>query len=217
MPRKYERPRLTARDQELIKWVAEQQVVRFDTLLEVVKLKFNPISKSDLYALCDRWYRMGYVRKERLIGSAPMIIWATRLAIRLSELPLNEMEKFGKPNFTTLHHNCSVSVVRLEYEKNGYKWICERRLRHEFSFNHLPDGIAENDEFRIIVEVDISQKESRRLQDIMTMNAQIKGATCVDYWTNNTIYPVVLSNAKQITRGLSERVRVFKLPAVVNS
>lgn len=216
MPRKYENPRLTKRDEQLIKWIAEQQVVRFDTLSELFTIRYKPISNSDLYSLCDRWKRMGYVKKEKIIGSAPMILWPTKKAMKLSGLPILDSEKFGKPNFSTVHHNCAVSAVRLEYEKNGYRWICERQLRYEFVSSHLPDGIAENNDFRIIVEVDCTQKERKRLQNIMSVNARSKGVSCVDYWVVNALFPIISSNAKQLPIDIRNRIRVFALPAAVN-
>ena len=158
---------------------------------------------------------MGYIKKERIIGSAPMILWPTRLAMKLSGLPLTDNEKFGKPNFSTLHHNCAVSAVRLEYEKNGYRWISERRLRYELPSSHLPDGIAENNDFRIIVEVDCTQKESKRLQNIMAINARTRGISCVDYWVVDALLPVIVSNAKQLSADLRDRIRVFALPLAV--
>ena len=216
MPRKYEKPRLTKRDEQIIKWIAEQQVVRFDTLSDLFTLLYKPISNSDLYSICDRWKRMGYIRKERIIGSAPMILWPTRLAMKLSGLPILESEKFGKPNFSTIHHNCAVSAVRLEYEKNGYRWICERQLRFDFMSSHLPDGIAENNNFRIIVEVDCTQKERKRLQNIMAINARSKGVSCVDYWVVDALLPIISSNATQLPVDIRDRIRVFALPTAVN-
>lgn len=88
MPIKYEKPRVTKRDQIMIKWIAEQQVVRFDTLQELFLIRKNPISRSDLYSLCERWNRMGYIRKEKLLGNAPMILWITNNGMRLSGLQL---------------------------------------------------------------------------------------------------------------------------------
>ncbi len=216
MPRKYEKPRLTKRDEQLIKWIAEQQVVRFDTLSDLFTQRYKPISNSDLYSICDRWKRMGYIRKERIIGSAPMILWPTRLAMKLSGLPILESEKFGKPNFSTIHHNCAVSAVRLEYEKNGYRWTCERQLRFDSTSSHLPDGIAENNDFRIIVEVDCTQKERRRLQNIMAINARSKGVSCVDYWVVDALLPIISSNAIQLPVDIRDRMRVFALPTAVN-
>jgi hypothetical protein len=216
MPRKYEKPRLTKRDEQLIRWIAEQQVVRFDTLSDLFTLRYKPISNSDLYSICDRWKRMGYIRKERIIGSAPMILWPTRLAMKLSGLPILESEKFGKPNFSTIHHNCAVSAVRLEYERNGYHWTCERQLRFDFTSSHLPDGIAENNDFRIIVEVDCTQKERRRLQNIMAINARSKGVSCVDYWVVDALLPIISSNATQLPVDIRDRIRVFALPMAVN-
>ena len=215
MPRKYENPRITHRDEVIIKWIAEQQVVRLDTLSELFTLRFKPISNSDLYSLCNRWVRMGYVRKERIIGNAPMLLWPTKLAMKLSGLPLTENEKFGRPNFSTLHHNCAVSAVRLEYEKNGYRWTCERQLRFDPVSSHLPDGLAENNDFRIIVEVDCTQKESKRLQNIMAVNARTKGVSCVDYWVVDALLPVITSNAKQLSVDIRDRIRVFALPLAV--
>ena len=215
MPRKYENVRFTKRYHEIICWIAEQEVVRFDTLLELFIVRKNPVSSSDLYSLCNRWVRMGYVKKERIIGSAPMILWVTNSGMKLAELPTIPKEKFGKPSFSTIHHNCAVSAVRLEYEKNGYNWTCERKLRHEHSSSHLPDGLAENNDFRIIVEVDRTQKEGKRLQNIMAVNARTRGISCVDYWVTDALYPYVVSTAKSLSADIRDRIRIFALPEAV--
>lgn len=216
MPRKYENIRLTDRDEALIIWIAEQHVVRFDTLLNLVAFRFKPISRSDLYSLCNRWMRMGYVKKEKILGNAPTIIWATKSAMKLAGLPTFPKEKVSSPSFSTIHHNCAVSAVRLEYEKNGYRWICERRIRSEINPSHLPDGIADNNEFRIIVEVDRTQKEGKRLQNIMSINARTTGISCVDYWVTESVFPVVTDNIKKLSGDIRNRVRVFPLPLGVN-
>jgi len=216
MPVKYEKPRVTKRDQIMIKWIAEQQVVRFDTLQELFSIRKNPISRSDLYSLCERWNRMGYIRKEKLLGNAPMIVWITNQGMRLSGLQIEENEKFGKPSFSTIHHNCAVSAVRVHYESNGYLWVCERTLRTEFQSSHLPDGMAYNNEFRILVEIDRTQKEGKRLQNIMATNARTQGISCVDYWVSEAVYPFVHSIARKLPGDLRNRVRIFPLPLEVN-
>ena len=216
MPRKYENVRLTIRDEEAIKWIAEQQVIRFDTLQELFRIRKTPVSKSDLYSICERWKRLGYVKKEKIIGNAPMIIWATSKAIKLAGLPIDKNEKFGKPSFSTIHHNCAVSAVRLEYEKIGYKWICERSLRQEFLSSHLPDGLAYNNEFRILIEVDRTQKKSKRLQNIMSVNARTSGINCVDYWVTNGLIEIANANLQKLQSDIRNRIRIFALPLVVN-
>lgn len=216
MPIKYENPRLTKRDRLAIRWIAEQQVVRFDTLQEFLGLKISPVNRSDLYALCDKWKRLGYINKAKLLGDTPMIIWITSSGMRITGMPIFSKEKFSKPSLTTVLHGTAVSAIRLMYETNGYIWVCERLLRPDFQATHLPDGMAYNNEFRILVEVDRTRKESKRIQNIMATNARTPNISCVDYWVTSDVFPFAKSNSEKLTTDIRNRVRVFPLPETVN-
>ena len=68
---------------------------------------------------------------------------------------------------------------------------------------------------RIIVEVDRTQKEGKRLQNIMAVNARTRGISCVDYWVTDALYPYVVSTAKSLSADIRDRIRIFALPEAV--
>jgi len=216
MPRKYENPRLTKRDRIIIRWIAEQQVVRLDTLSDLFEFKFNRINRSDLYALCEKWKRLGYINKSKLLGDVPLIIWITNSGMKMTGMPLDQREKISKPSITTVLHGTALSAVRLMYEKNGYIWICERLLRSDFQSSHLPDGMAYNNDFRILVEVDRTRKEAKRTQNIMAINARTPGISCVDYWVTSEVFPFTKLSSEKLPADLSNKIRVFPLPEEIN-
>jgi len=216
MPKKYKKPRLTDRDIEMITWIAEQNVVRFDTLHKVMAMRYRAIHKSLLYSLCDKWNRMGYVKKQKFLGDSPTILWATTKALKLAGFHVKPNERASSPSFSNLLHDCAVSVVRLEYESRGASWICERKLRDLMPGSHLPDGLAIYDSARILVEIDRTKKSQARLEMIMSTNARTPDITCVDYWAPEALVPFIASQIEKLDSSIRSRVRVFQLPAGVN-
>lgn len=62
---------MTDRDVEMVQWIAEQNVVRFDPIHSLMNRSCNPINKSLVYALCDKCYRLGFIKKQKLLGNTP--------------------------------------------------------------------------------------------------------------------------------------------------
>ena len=216
MPKKYRKPYMTDRDIEMVKWIAEQNVVRFDTIHSLMNTRYNPINKSLMYALCDKWYRLGFIKKQKLLGNAPTILWATTKALKLAGFSVGHNERIQSPSFSNLLHDCAVSAVRLEYEANGAEWICERRLRSEMKGEHLPDGIAIINSSRIVVEIDRTRKRKSRLELIMLTNARIPGVVCVDYWAPQNLLEFIKEQINNLDIGIRDKVRLFELPKGVN-
>lgn len=200
----------------MITWIAEQNVVRFDTLHKVITLKYRSIHKSLLYSLCDKWNRLGYVKKQRFLGNSPTILWATTKALKLAGFQVRPNERTTSPSFSNLLHDCAVSVVRLEYETHGASWICERKLRDLMPGAHLPDGLAIHNSARILVEIDRTKKSKARLEAIMSSNARTPDITCVDYWAPEDLLPFISAQIEKLDTSIKKRVRVFQLPAGVN-
>jgi len=216
MPKKYKTQRFTDRDVEIVTWIAEQSLVRFDTLQDLFAVRKYPVDVSVLRSICERWVRMGLIKKERLLGNAPSILWATGSAMKLAGLSADGSSRSSTPSFSTIHHSCAVSAVRVEYEKFPTQWICEKRLRNKYSNEHLADALVIHAGKRILVEIDRTQKESRRLTQIMSQNARTPGVSAVDYWTTDALYPVIESHIKRLDADISSKVRVFLLPKAVN-
>jgi len=154
----------------------------------VCKNKNYETTDRSLRRQTERWVQLGLIEKERLLANAPSILWTTNEGLKLANFEIKKGERNYKPSFSTLHHNLAVARVRIEYEKVGAFWTCERELRNQFSGKHLADGMAEFQGQKILVEIDRTLKASSRLKRIMTLNAKTNGISLVDYWITNDLY-----------------------------
>jgi len=204
--------RLTERDIEYITWIAEQQAVRLDTLQLLFEVRGKKIDPRALRRLVERWQRLGLVQKKILLAKSPSIIWPTLEGMRVANLPHSRGDRNFTPSFSSVHHTVATARVRVEYERNGWEWTCERDLRHELGKNHLADGLATLGAQRILVEVERTQKESSRLKNIMMANARTKNITNCDYWTTDALYPVIQTHIDMLENDLRGKLRVFLLP-----
>lgn len=204
--------RLTERDVEYISWIAEQQAVRLDTLLLLFQVRGKDIDLRALRRLVERWQKLGLIQKQRMMANAPSIIWPTAEGMRVANLPLRRGDRMYTPSFSSVHHTVATARVRVEYERNGWEWTCERDLRHELGENHLADGLASSGSQRILVEVERTLKESSRLKNIMMANARTMNITNCDYWTTDALYPVIQLHINMLENDLKSKMRVFLLP-----
>ena len=209
--------RLTNRDISCIELIAQQGVVRLDTLKLHLQTQNLKIDDRSLRHISSRWVEMDLVGKERMLANCPSIIWPTRNAIKLANLPTTNKEKFGRPSFSTLHHDLAVSRVRIEYQLHKASWTCERILKNNFVSEFLADGLAEIGDNRILVEVDRTAKDPQRLLQIMRSHARHPEITAVDYWTTNELFRFIQSYAALVNSELKkEIIRTFLLPKEVN-
>ena len=204
--------RLTERDVEYISWIAEQQAVRLDTLLLLFQVRGKDIDLRALRRLVERWQKLGLIQKQRMMANAPSIIWPTAEGMRVANLPLRRGDRMYTPSFSSVHHTVATARVRIEYERRGWEWTCERDLRHEFGASHLADGLASVDTQRILVEVERTQKESSRLKNIMMANLRTKNITGCHYWTTDALYPVIQSHINMLEDDLKSKMQIFLLP-----
>ena len=216
MKNKNKAHRITMRDIEVVKFIAEHNCVRLDTvglLLKVLKYK---VEDRQLRKLAERWVRLGLIQKQKMLADVPSILWATSEGLKIAEITLHRGERTYVPSFATLHHNLAVARVSVEYRKHGARWICERTLRDELGDSHLADGLAEYGDQRILVEVDRTLKEANRLQKIMIGNAKLQNIDVVDYWTTDKLFPTLESHKKNLLPNIQEKIRIFSLPQEVN-
>ena len=204
--------RLTERDVEYISWIAEQQAVRLDTLLLLFQVRGKDIDLRALRRLVERWQKLGLIQKQRMMANAPSIIWPTAEGMRVANLPLRRGDRMYTPSFSSVHHTVATARVRIEYERRGWEWTCERDLRHEFGASHLADGLASVDTQRILIEVERTQKESSRLKNIMMANLRTKNVTGCHYWTTEALYPVIQSHINMLEDDLKSKMQIFLLP-----
>ncbi len=204
--------RLTERDIQYITWIAEQQAVRLDTLQLLFEIHGKQIDPRALRRLVERWQRLGLVQKKILLAKAPSIIWPTIEGMKVANLKLSRGERSYAPGFSSIHHTVATARVRIEYERRGWEWTCERDLRHEFGASHLADGLASVETQRILVEVERTQKESSRLKNIMMANLRTKNITGCHYWTTEALYPVIQSHINLLDDSLKSKMQIFLLP-----
>ena len=212
MTKKKRSLRLTERDIEYITWIAEQQAVRLDTLQLLFAVQGKKIDTRSLRRLVERWQRFGLVEKKMLIAKAPSIVWPTVEGMRVANLSLSRGERNYTPSFSSVHHTVATARVRVEYERRGWEWTCERDLRREFGANHLPDGLASLGDQRVLVEVERSRKESSRIKHIILSNLRTVNVTGCDYWTSDALYPLIQSHIDTLQGDLRNRIRLFLLP-----
>ena len=82
------------------------------------------------------------MQKKILLANSPSIVWPTIEGMKVANLKLSRGERSYAPSFSSIHHTVATARVRIEYEKRGWKWTCERDLRREFGASHLADGLA---------------------------------------------------------------------------
>lgn len=206
--------RLTERDLYVVKWIAEQQAVRLDTIGLLLKLRNCSVDDRSLRRLAQRWQNLGLINRARLI-EAPSILWATPAGMRCAGLTLHRGEKATQPSFSTLHHTLAVARVRLEYYTPSTTWTCEWALRKQIGGAHLADGMANTSQGRVLIEVDRTQKESVRLANIMASNARAPGIDRVDYWTTPELLGFITRQRDSLDAGVRDRVEVHLLPKEV--
>jgi hypothetical protein len=213
--KKNNRPRLSSRDVVLVTWIAQQSVCRLDTLAMVCRNKNFEATDRTLRRQTERWVQLGLIEKDRLLANCPSILWTTNEGLKLANFEIKKGERNYKPSFSTLHHNLAVARVRIEYEKGGAFWTCERELRKQLTGKHLADGLADYDGQKILVEIDRTLKTSSRIQRIMTLNAKTPGISIVDYWVTNELYVVFQKIILELDKDISSKIRLFILPSEV--
>jgi len=209
--------RLTERDIEVVKFVAEQNCVRLDTIGLLLEATHNQVEERRLRKLGERWVRLGLLNRQAMLADTPYIYWATSEGLRLADIPLHRGERTYSPSFATLHHNLAVARVAVEYLKHGCQWQSERQLRSELGDEHLADGLAVFNNQRILVEVDRTLKEAQRLRKIMIGNAKLPNVDLVDYWTTSHLLKPLEVHRNSLADNVKSKIRIFTLPDEVNN
>lgn len=214
--KKHHKPRMTQRDKLIVQFVAEQDACRLDTIKKYLDTKNIEIDIRQLRSIIDRLVNMGFVRKDSLLARSPYIVSACAPAIRFAGIPMRRGEKPFVPLYSTIHHPIAVARVRIEYELHQAVWTCERQLRQEFGDYHLADGMVTHSNKRYLIEVDRTQKESNRFQNIASINASMPDIDEVHYWTTTKLQGFISRQFKELNPDLQMKIKVFSLPSEVN-
>jgi len=183
--RKDQGPRLTSRDLQCLRWIAQQYAIRLGQLQRLL-LRYTPeadrdkirqgtdrLSKERTYKTLARWDALGLIEYGNILDGEPRWIWLSPRGLRSLDLKL----RYNKPSAVRIPHLYAVNQVRLWVEGRRPKdlWKSEREIKteqraleHGERQDHLPDAIlyAANGKISAI-EVELEPKAGRVLESIL--------------------------------------------------
>lgn len=155
-------PIASSRDFAALRWVSEQSAARVD---QVARLLGRSERTAQRWAA--RMQAAGYLEARRVLADEPAWAWLTPSGQRAADTGF----RAWRPSAARLPHIAAVNEVRLYVQERSpeSEWICERRLAQERSerAEHLPDAVVCTAGERHAVEVELTQKASRRLAPIL--------------------------------------------------
>ena len=150
------------RDLEALAWVSEQQAARVDQLARLMGR-----SERTAQRFIRRMQDAGFLEARRLLGDEPAWAWLTPAGQRAAATPF----RAWRPSVGRLAHIAAVNEVRLYVQERSpqSEWTGERRLaqEREEAQEHLPDAVVLTAGERHAIEVELTQKASRRIAPIL--------------------------------------------------
>lgn len=228
--RDYGSVRMTERDFELLKWIAEGYAVRVDHLKVLggrwlssgtqYKLEGDRLKMSAVRNLYYRWGRAGWVEWKKFFVEEPTYIWLSKDGVK--DLALEYV--YWTPSVGRLRHIHAVNAVRLHIEeKSGpdlQEWVCERQLdaerraRRKSRANEkrrMVDAEAIYKGHKYGVEVELTQKSWERLKAIIR---DLAGQPYRGVWyftTDECVDPVKKAIA-ELPKSDARKFQVYSLP-----
>jgi hypothetical protein len=169
---------ITKRDLQVLVWIAEQYAARLDHVRELLSrtpgrnARPDGITLSAVLQVIERWTTLDLVEYQRIYDGEPGWIWVTPHGLNVLRLSYTRLH----PRPSTLPHLYAINRVRLSVERRHpeYRWVSERTLRAALprreageQVPHLPDAQVWNPK-PIAVEVELSEKKSHELDEILT-------------------------------------------------
>lgn len=165
---------VTARDQVILQWIAEQYTVRFDQLQHLIA-RCTPERESDIPAtisgtryLLSRWQKAGWVATQRVLAGEGAYIYLTPRGLRAL---FHGSFRVWFPTPSLVSHMAAVNSVRLAVESREglFTWVSERTLRrHQQSpTTHIADALIETADGTIAIEVERTSKSIDEIERIM--------------------------------------------------
>lgn len=129
------------------------------------------ISATTAYARLRKVISVGLLSYERVIHNKPGCYTVTKEGSKMDsiELPAIRQISLAKYNHAKLIADLSIKLS----EQYQTRFIPERELRFEMDWEgvgnrgHLPDGALDVEDKRVAIEVELSTKGKRRLQNIV--------------------------------------------------
>lgn len=159
--------KFTKRDIEILKFINEFGFCEISQIEQKFRLK-----KPRCYQIMKRLVVADLVTHERIFHGKNGVFYLTKQGAACTDLP--PIKNIPKDNYV---HQLTIIEVYLKLIKQfpGAEWISERRITREKSvysvgrkINHLADGVLIfPDDKQIAIEVELTMKTKRRLEDII--------------------------------------------------
>jgi hypothetical protein len=162
--------RVTTRDLRLLRWAGEQHGARLDHLQAL-----TGTSMTRVRSLVSKLCAAGLLRTERIV--ADQRAWAIPTAEGLAACDLSY--DVWTPTLGQVTHVGAVNDVRIHVQTQTPQadWLSERQLAAEYEGvdsgrssgrrKHLPDGVAILEGRGVAIEVELTIKANRRLEEIL--------------------------------------------------
>src|SRR5690606_9708189 len=192
--------RQTARDVELLTWIAQQYAVPMDLLARLMGNR----SISSAYSLVSRWKKAGWVQSGQ-VDAGPPWVWPTQST---ASAYLERQVTNWRPALARVAHLRATAALRLHrVGADLTRWIGERQLTTGRFLTkgdkpgHRPDGVEVlADGRRVAIEVELTAKNPERYWNPITQSglllevanaARDAGSREVAYWCTRAVRPVV--------------------------
>ncbi len=201
--------RQTARDVQLLTWIAQQYAVPMDLLAVLMGNR----SMSSAYSLVNRWKKAGWVQSGQ-VDAGPPWVWPTQSTAAAF---LERKVTNWRPGLARVAHLRAAAAVRLHRTGADLtRWIGERELTTRKFLGegdrpgHRPDGIEVlSDGRRVAIEIELTPKNPQRYWSPVTESglllevanaARDAGSREVAYWTTREVRPVLARAIEQHDR-----------------
>lgn len=158
---------LTIRDMEILKFINE---FGFFEMPQIEK-RFN-MKKPRSYQVMSRLIDAELVKHQRIFHGRHGVFYLSKRGADCTDLPPIK----GIPKDNYIHQLKIIDLyLLLRTRFPDFNWISERRIKHEEfmevigkKHSHLPDGIfIDPDLGQIAIEVELTMKSKKRLEDIL--------------------------------------------------
>lgn len=174
----YDFRKLTEREQEILTWIARHSYVTAKQVERVLG-----VSQRISYRILQKLKEFGYVKNELVMRSLG-VFYATREGIEVAEIDMNSISGVG--NLAELRHELMINdleiMLMLEAKKQNqeFKWITSREVKRQKykvaariegsklvkgQRDDLPDAYWIQNGNTAAVEVELSRKDKKRIQD----------------------------------------------------
>ena len=160
--------KITERDIELMGWILEQ---KFMTERQVRQVFWKGTTKKSrhTYKRLKELEKVGYLKTNKTGVFQDAVYMVRGEGVRQvrafnQDQGLGELGDVGYSNY---RHDLVVTDIRIMFHGLGYRqWLSERVLSRRSDLRRIPDGMVFNNDRRLVVEYELSQKSKRRYRNI---------------------------------------------------